>query len=89
MNATDPSTWLDHALSPKVVKRALKVGFVVGTILVAINHFDALARGDIDLLRAGKILLTYCVPYCVATYASVSALTDPGAHGPSRASGGA
>jgi hypothetical protein len=72
-----------------VVKRALKVGFVVGTILVTINHCDALARGDVDVLRAGKILLTYCVPYCVATYASVCALLDQQRNSPDALSGDA
>ena len=53
-----------------VPRRSLWVGLVVGTILNLINQGDALAAGRRpDLL---KLLLTYLVPYCVATYGAVS-----------------
>ena len=48
------------------VSRALKVAAVVGTILVAINQGDLLVRGQWP--PTWKLLLTYCVPYCVSTY---------------------
>ena len=47
---------------------------VVGTILVAINHGDAIIRGDLSMGRLLRIALTVMVPYCVSTYSSVSAL---------------
>jgi len=44
---------------------------IVGSILNIINQGDALARsGAIDWW---KLLLTYCVPFCVATYGAYSA----------------
>jgi hypothetical protein len=46
---------------------------VVGPILIAINHGDALARGDVDWERAGRIALTLIVPYAVSTTSSVAA----------------
>jgi hypothetical protein len=46
----------------------------VGPILIAINHADALARGEIDCLRAVKMGLTVLVPYAVSTLSSVQAL---------------
>jgi hypothetical protein len=49
---------------------------LVGVALVAINQGDALLQGEIDLARLFKIVLTFAVPYCVSTYASVSALED-------------
>jgi hypothetical protein len=66
--------WLQTALRRDIVRRSLKVGAVVGTILVTINQGDALLAGAITGEIVTKILLTYCVPYCVSTYASVSAV---------------
>jgi len=57
-----------------VVLRAAKVALVVGTLLIAINHGDALLAGEIDAERAVRMLLTMFVPYAVSTYSSVGAL---------------
>ena len=43
---------------------------VVGTILNLINQGDALFEGG--HVNITKIILTYAVPYCVATYGAVS-----------------
>ena len=59
-----------------VVLRAAKTSVLVGTILVAINHGDALIAGQLDLVRLAKIALTFAVPYCVSTYASVRTSND-------------
>jgi len=66
--------WFRTALRADIVRRSLKVGAVVGTILVAINQGDALLASTVTGEILMKILLTYCVPYCVSTYASVSAV---------------
>ena len=67
------------AFSRLVVARAVRVSLVVGFVLVAINHADALAAGDLDGLRLAKILLTFLVPYCVSAYsAAAAATTDAG-----------
>lgn len=68
------TSWLKIALRRDVVLRGLCVGGIVGTILVAINQGDLLLAGDLPLNALWKIPLTYCVPYCVSTYASVSAI---------------
>jgi len=68
------TSWLKIALRKDVVLRSLRVGAIVGTILVAINQGDLLLVGDLPLDALLKILLTYCVPYCVSTHASVSAI---------------
>lgn len=58
------------ALSGGIPKRSAIVAAVVGTVLNVINQGDAFLTGaSIDLLKAA---LTYCVPYCVATYAAVA-----------------
>ncbi|MEM8979500.1 MAG: nitrate/nitrite transporter NrtS [Pseudomonadota bacterium] len=66
--------WL--AVQPSVVKRAAKIALIVGVILALINHGDALFTGTLSLLGALKILLTFCVPYCVSTYSSVLAIRE-------------
>lgn len=69
-------TWWAIARRRSVVIRALKTSLFVGTILVGINHGDALLRRDCPPDRWLKIGLTYLVPYSVATFASVSTLRD-------------
>jgi hypothetical protein len=57
-------------LSDGIPRRSFKVALVVGTILNLINQGDALISGT--SLNISKLLLTYAVPYCVATYGAVS-----------------
>lgn len=66
--------WLRLATSPSIVRRASAVAVVVGTVLVAINHGDAILRGDFSLGRAVRVVLTVLIPYCVSTYSSVGAI---------------
>ena len=58
------------AISDGVPRRSLVVALIVGTVLNLINQGDALLSGaHLDLT---KIVLTFAVPYCVATYGAVS-----------------
>jgi len=66
--------WIAIATSRSVVRRATVVALIVGSMLVAINHGDAILRGDLNVARLLRIALTVAVPYCVSTYSSVSAL---------------
>jgi hypothetical protein len=68
--------WLSLCISKPVVRRALYSALIVGTILIAINHGDALIRGEIDPTRVFKIILTILVPYLVSTVSSVLTLID-------------
>ena len=70
----DDLHWIALATSASVVRRATVVAIVVGTVLVAINHGDAILRGELGVGRLLRIALTVMVPYCVSTYSSVSAL---------------
>jgi hypothetical protein len=70
----DDLGWMQLATSAPVVRRAAVVALIVGTVLVAINHGDAILRGDFSMGRALRIGLTILVPYCVSTYSSVAAL---------------
>ncbi|MBL4831440.1 MAG: nitrate/nitrite transporter NrtS [Aliivibrio sp.] len=66
--------WLSVATSNNVIARSTKIALIVGTILMFINQLDVLMAGEISLIILVKILLTYCVPYCVSTYSSVEAI---------------
>ena len=68
------TAWFDVALSRPVLRRGLRVGLIVGTILTTINQGDVILAGEVTAGIAGKILLTYCVPFCVSTYASVASV---------------
>ena len=57
-----------------IVRRSLILAAIVGTILNLIHQGDAFVAGA--HLVAWKIILTYCVPYCVATYGAVTARLD-------------
>jgi hypothetical protein len=65
--------WLAIAIRRDVVHRSFKVAGLVGTILALINYWDRFIPYSLDANAYTKIALTYCVPYCVSTYASVSA----------------
>ncbi len=66
--------WLRIATRRDIVTRSSKVAMIVGTILIAINYGDRLIIGAILPNEWMKMMLTFCVPYCVSTYASVSAV---------------
>ena len=51
-------------------KKALLIALVVGTLLTAINHGDTILMGNWPPLL--KVALTYCVPYCVATWGAIT-----------------
>jgi len=65
---------LDLAFSAPVVRRALGYAVVVGAVLIAINHGDALVQGELDSGRLLKMGLTVLVPYTVSTLSSVQAI---------------
>lgn len=65
--------WFRLAVRKDIFARGLKIGVVVGTLLTAINYGDVLIAGEFMPVMYWKTLLTYCVPFCVSTYASVEA----------------
>ncbi|MBI2765974.1 MAG: nitrate/nitrite transporter NrtS [Chloroflexi bacterium] len=63
---------LRHALvQPQVLRTALTMSAVVGTILTIINQGNLLAGGHFPAQLAWKIPLTYSVPYCVSTFSAL------------------
>jgi hypothetical protein len=57
-------------ISDGVPQRSFVVALIVGAILNLINQGDVLLRHG--HLNFTKIILTFVVPYCVATYGAVS-----------------
>ena len=63
---------METAFQRETIVRSLKVALVVGTALNLINQGDAMISSE--PVNIFKCLLTYAVPYCVATYGAVAAL---------------
>jgi len=59
-----------YAVSDGIPKRSFYVAIVVGTVLNLINQGDALFGNS--PINWTKIVLTYFVPYAVATYGAIS-----------------
>ena len=68
--------WLRIATRRQIVIRGFKYGVIVGSILIAINHGNAIVAGAVDTTRILQMLLTILVPYCVSTASSVGAVLD-------------
>ena len=65
--------WLRLAWSASIRTRAIRMALFIGTLLALINHGDALLSGHIAAPQFARIALTYLVPYCLSTWASVQA----------------
>ena len=61
-----------YAAERRCVLRSLKVALVVGTVLALINHYQTIFSGSLGVTGLVQILLTYAVPYSVATFGSAS-----------------
>ena len=57
-----------------VILRALKMASVVGVVLAIINHGDHILLGTMTVTNWIKVLVTFCVPFCVSTISSVLAI---------------
>jgi hypothetical protein len=71
-------SFLQLATRGSVVRRAVGYAVVVGVVLIAINHGDAILAGELSAARLARMGLTVMVPYAVSTLSSVSALRQVG-----------
>jgi len=62
--------FLKHATNRVCVVRAVKTSLVVGTVLGLINHSDKILHGTLTRTNLIQIIVTYLVPYSVATFGS-------------------
>ena len=66
----DDSSIMHLAFGGGTPRKAFLTAAIVGSILVAINHGDVILAGQVPELH--KVILTYCVPYLVATWGAVT-----------------
>ncbi len=68
--------WCELACRRSVVIRGVKFAIVVGAILIAINHGDAILSGRLSATSYLKMGLTLIVPYLVSVFSSVGAMME-------------
>ena len=62
---------ISYCLERATLLFALKLAFVVGTILALINHGEAIFTGHLTFDQLIPMLITYCVPFSVSMYSQV------------------
>lgn len=55
-----------------LLRRSLLTALFVGTVLTAINQGAAIVEGRLSANLYWQIPLTYCVPFCVATWGALT-----------------
>jgi hypothetical protein len=61
--------FITAATEKSTVATSIKVALLVGSVLAVINYGDRIfLHGNMRTLDWIKLAITYCVPYCVATY---------------------
>ncbi len=71
-----PREALKLTFSGRILRRSLIVALVVGTVLNAINQGPEIVSGQPVVVW--KLLMTWCVPFLVASYGAYSAITAAG-----------
>jgi len=61
-------SFIAYCIEPDTVLRSIKTALIVGTILVLINHGSELLSGQFAWNWVIPALVTYLVPFSVATY---------------------
>jgi hypothetical protein len=56
---------------PPMLRRSARIALVVGTLLALINHGEYLLQGRVTGVLALKILVTYTVPFAVASWSAL------------------
>lgn len=70
MSAMSPPSLTTMVSADGTPKKALLTALVVGTVLTGINHGDMILEGYAP--PVWKVILTFCVPYCVTTWGAVT-----------------
>jgi hypothetical protein len=65
-------SWLAAASDRATLRRSAATSLIVGTLLTVINHGDKLLLGQVDGSIAWRIVLTFVVPFVVATVSAAS-----------------
>jgi hypothetical protein len=76
---TQMKAFMKAACERSTITTSTKVALFVGSILALINYGDRIfLRGDMRALDWIKLAVTYCVPFCVATYGAARYATRHG-----------
>lgn len=57
---------LRSARQPDVFRRCVVIALIVGTLLTAVNQFDLVTTGRVDLPLGAKIAANYVIPFAVS-----------------------
>lgn len=63
-------TLIQCAQDPHILRSSFMTALVVGTVLAFINHAGSILAWSLSPFEIIQILITYCVPFLVATYAA-------------------
>ena len=66
------SCWHCAVRHRPMLRRSVKIAVLVGTILSVINQGDVLLQGGVTTTIVGKIVLTYFVPFFVASWGALA-----------------
>ena len=72
----EPTSVVSRVFSGDILKKSLIVALIVGTVLNIINQGDAIFAHE--PVTMWKILLTYAVPFFVASYGAYNAMMQRG-----------
>jgi len=64
------------SMQPSIRRRAFRTALIVGSVFFLINYADKALVGTITITEIIKAIVSYCVPYCVSTYASVMTIME-------------
>lgn len=67
-----PLTFRKALFLPATMSRGLKVGLIIGTLLIFINHAEVILNGNWP--APWEIFLTYLVPFSVSSHATAASL---------------
>ena len=67
---------LDYCMQREHLRRTLRIAFVVGLVLTAINQLDVILRGDATTLTWVKTGLNFCVPFVVSNLGLLAGRLD-------------
>jgi hypothetical protein len=68
--------FLAAATRREVLSRSAKIALFVGTVLAFVNHGDTLISGTVTGREVVQIVVSYFVPFCVATWSAAAQASE-------------
>lgn len=70
------SLFIKNFIRKETTLRAIKIAFIVGPVLILINHFDLILNMNFHTMFYLKSILTFFVPYTVSAFSSAMAYSQ-------------